>query len=328
MSTEQSNLSETALSSEDVFRRRFVFIMGADRSGTTWLQAMVGSHPDVATTVQMTVFHAYIPLWLHEWTVESKYLANPDHWDMGLPAIWTREEFDAFLRAFIASVYTKVIEKSPHATHVLDKHPAYRDRVELILQFIPNARLIHVIRDGRDVALSSIAASRTLQWGHRSVDEAGRGWVRDIQAARVGQKYPDQYLEVRYEDLHAQCGETLQRVFEFCDLPLENCDVDRIADEHRYDKMKSELSSPDSSRSAPSGHYRKGISGGWREEMSAFDRYCMDRQAGDLLCELGYAEPGWVRMLPWQRITFPARYWLGRFLWRSRCAARGFIRSN
>ena len=46
---------------------QFVFIIGAPRSGTTWLQTMLAAHPSVCTSVELTLFDKYITSWIEIW---------------------------------------------------------------------------------------------------------------------------------------------------------------------------------------------------------------------------------------------------------------------
>ncbi|MCC9608443.1 sulfotransferase [Blastopirellula sp. JC732] len=277
----------------DVLNREFLFIIGSDRSGTTWLQSMIAAHPQVATTVQLTLFHTYVPDWIRSWNMEVGYIEDADQWDMGLPVVWSEQEFHEFLREFVAKAYSKVAEKSPNASHILDKHPAYREHVEDINLLLPNAKFIHVIRDGRDVALSLIAAKKGLGWGFSSVREAAEAWARFVRRGQEATKYGERYVEVRYEDLKTDGVATLQSVFEFCGLAASEEEVGRILEDHQFERMKRNRQTPDATRNAPAAHYRKGASGQWKEGYSAVQRGEFHQIAGGLLCELGYAEPGW-----------------------------------
>lgn len=278
---------------DDVLDKEFLFVIGSDRSGTTWLQSMIGAHPRVATTVQLTLFHTYVPAWLQSWREEVSYINDPHQWDMGLPVVWSEAELHAFLRGFLRRVYSRVLDKNPSATHILDKHPAYREHVAEINLLLPHAKFIHVLRDGRDVALSLMAAKDDLGWGFGSLAEAAANWARFVAAGRRAAAFGDRYLEVRYEDLHTDGVGCMKRVFEFCDLPATEDEVARIAEAHSFQRMKAEQVAPDPGRKAPPAHYRKGVAGGWREVFTPADRYTFEVHAGTVLRELGYAGPGW-----------------------------------
>ena len=307
-------------------QKEFVFIIGSDRSGTTWLQSMVGAHPRVASTVQLTLFHTYIPAWIEFWKEDEELIADSRQWDMGLPVVWSKDDLQGFLREFAARVYERVLDRNPDATHVLDKHPAYREHTADIDWIIPHARFIHVIRDGRDVALSLMAAKEGLGWGFSTLSEAAMHWRQFVEVARKAEQYDGRYLEVRYEDLHTNGPQTLKTVFEFCNLDLSDEDVEQIVQQHSFDKMKSKSASPDSRHKAPASHYRSGRVGSWQNVFSNTDRYVFERHAGPTLRELGYADEDWWYSNRWQghklKIQETSRG-IGRRLKRAWLALRG-----
>lgn len=228
-----------------------------------------------------------------------------ERWHQGLPFLWSEEEFYDFLRKFLGRVYERVIAANPQATHVLDKHPGYSLYTEDINKLLPHARFIHMIRDGRDVAVSMVAARKNMGFGSRTILDAAATWKKHIQAAKQAKQYPDRYLEVRYEDLLTAGVDVLKTVFEFCNLPTDPKEVAKIIDAHQFDKMKENRISPASNLLAPNGHYRKGQMGSWPKVFDPVQRYMFDEIAGDLLCELGYAEVGWWADTVGQKVTLP-----------------------
>jgi hypothetical protein len=78
-----------------VWERQFVFIIGAPRSGTTWLQALVGSHPSVCTSVEMTLFDCYLGPWLKRWEApEAHYRRGQAGGWQSEFSLWDRYVFD------------------------------------------------------------------------------------------------------------------------------------------------------------------------------------------------------------------------------------------
>lgn len=119
-------------------------------------------------------------------------------------------------------------------------------------------------------------------------------WRDHVLAARVAHKYTGLYLEIRYEDLVSNNGvNTLRQVFDFCKIPASQKEIDEIYTEHHFDRMKKNRDSGDHRVKLPTGHFRKGRAGTWVGDTSAVQRFHFDRTAGRLLCELGYAFPGW-----------------------------------
>ncbi len=251
------------------------------------LQILLGEHPQVSTTVELTLFTRYAMPWLTTWD-EEKRNSLEGKWHQGLPFVWEREEVAAFLKTFVDRIYSKLQEKKPGATHILDKYPGNSMVVPLIRNFLPEARFIHVIRDGRDVACSMISAAEKIGFGTRTIRDSAYAWKRHFLAAQEARSYGRDYLEVRYEDLIGNGMETYRQVLNFCGLSYDEKWVASVIENNSFEKMKAARRVADSSVKAREGHYRSGRAGGWKETLSIDDRFEFERAAGDLLRELGY----------------------------------------
>lgn len=305
--------------------KNFIFIIGSPRSGTTWLQAMIGAHPQVSTTVELTLFSQYTAPWIRRWEEEVSNIEE-GRWHQGLPVLWSEEEFYGFLELFLERAYEKVLSLNPQATHILDKHPGYSAYVDHIHRLIPNARFIHMIRDGRDVVCSMIAAKQQIGFGKGTVEKAAWDWRSRLLKAREAAKFTDQYLEVRYEELLNDGVTILGHVFDFCSLPVVTKQIQGIVQDHRFKKMRAARFTPDESIQAPEGAYRKGQPGSWHGDLSPIQRYIFNQIAGDLLQDLGYSKAKWWAESRFQTITLPARYvisTLKKVLWGSATALLG-----
>jgi hypothetical protein len=182
-----------------------------------------------------------------------------------------------------------------------DKTPIYINRMLLIQRALPEARFVHLIRDGRDAALSR--AKRVLT-DPTPMPKVAQRWKNRILRAREQADRLPHYLEVHYEDLVRETEPTLRKICEFIelefdpamltyyeraeermsemarDLPSEGDKPLRPAD-HRVEAHKLTQKPPDPSRL-----------GQWREKMSAADQAAFEEEAGDLLEELGYEVTG------------------------------------
>jgi hypothetical protein len=296
---------QDAKPNQKVLDKEFLFIIGSPRSGTTWLQLMLGAHPKVCATTELRLYNKYIAPWLEAWKGEVVLSEEGRHY-LGLPVLWTEAEFHSFLRSFLEQAYEKVLATKPHASHVLDKHPHYSAFVEEIHFFVPQARFIHLIRDGRDVAVSLAAAGRQMGWFAReTLPDYGALWKRELLAARKAGRYSGHYLEVRYEELSAAPERVLKSVFEFCGLTASDELVVAIVEKHNFENLRRSRLTPSEGVRAPEGHYRQGKVGGWQHEFTGLQRYLFDKVAGDLLRELGYAQKGWWAVGPHQKALLP-----------------------
>ena len=110
-----------------------------------------------------------------------------------------------------------------------DKTPRYALRLDFIDRLFPDAQVLHVIRDGRDVVASHRARS-----GYSAAVRAVEKWPRYIRTARrVGDRLgPDRYREVRYEDLVSDPGQTMRDVLAFLGEPWDEAVVHPESADH------------------------------------------------------------------------------------------------
>jgi hypothetical protein len=183
-----------------------------------------------------------------------------------------------------------------------DKTPAYALCMRKIQRNIPEARFIHLIRDGRDVRLSQLGRGSN----HPTPEQHARRWRRRVQAARDQGEKLSHYIEVRYEDLVADPEPQLRRLCEFCGL---DWDPDMLRFHERAAARLQEIARPlaggEKQRANHQGrdrsaedrlHHHRLTSepprtdriAKWRTMMSASDQAGFAAGAGDLLAELGY----------------------------------------
>ena len=203
----------------DLSKIQFVFIIGAPRSGTTWLYALIGNHPDVAATpeVEQTFFSRYLPPVVEGWETELYHIKR-GAWVQGLPYLWTEEEFDSFVQYFLEKVYVKILEKKPDARIIIDKAPEYSHHVKLIKRFVPNAKFIHIVRDGRAVASSVMP----LDWGPNTIINAAHFWAEKVCYGLAAESsYKELVMRVKYEDLVSNPVDTLKKLCSWLNLEYE-----------------------------------------------------------------------------------------------------------
>jgi Sulfotransferase family len=169
-----------------------------------------------------------------------------------------------------------------------DKTPMYMQHLRLLERLFPTAAFVHLIRDGRDAALSFLEVPpgiMTATWAHPD-SPAGFAcqWRSEVAAARrLGRRVgPGRYLEVRYERLAAAPAQELSRICEHAGLRFEPAmldypgEVDVEAKPHQQS-----LAMP------PTAGLRD-----WRSQMDPADVAAFEAVAGDLLRELGYETAG------------------------------------
>lgn len=281
------------------------FVVGATRSGTTLLRLMLDAHPLMAVPPE-THFIEDVLIAFKEGPVSVErfveIVTTHRRWpDFGLEPAALAERVGRLdpltpgdgLRAFYL-LYAEGAGKPRWG----DKTPGYLRRMSKIERVLPEARFIHLIRDGRDVALSITG----LHFGPDTVRDAADRWARRIRKARRQGARVRHYLEVRYEDLVLDPEPTLRRVCDYVDLPWDP----RMLAYHerapeRLEEITRDLRRSDAREDEviPAAQ-RVGIHalasrppqadrvGRWRMEMSPSDRRIFAQVAGDVLAECGY----------------------------------------
>jgi hypothetical protein len=176
-----------------------------------------------------------------------------------------------------------------------DKSTNYVRKMKPISRILPEARFVHLIRDGRDVALSLVA----VHFGPDSVAGVAEKWRSEIEKSRrQGERLPH-YAEIRYEDLIDDPEPVLRRVCEATELPWDDAMLNyqeraggRIAEIVRdFDRAEGGPVKADV-RAAHQANVSKPLQSDraarWRTEMSAGDVAEFERIAGGVLDELGY----------------------------------------
>jgi hypothetical protein len=278
-----------------------VFLIGAARSGSTWLQQMLGAHPSIVSPQELSLFGRYVKAWERLWQVDTELIEFwPDRRVKGLTTVFTTEEMQDLLTRTIWEVYARVWKLKPGATVLLDKDPSNSKWVHLILRHLPDARFIHLIRDGRDVAASLVAAAEGWgdHWAPSTVHKAARRWRHGVNDAREASRATDRYVEVRYEDLLTTGPDVLAQLFAFCGVETERAQCECIYDRFSLERMASSGESSiviggEAQRvfrdgySEPEGFFGEGRPGVWKK-WGPNERDEFDQAAGRLLRRLGY----------------------------------------
>ena len=189
--------------------------------------------------------------------------------------------------------------------------------VERFKRDIPNALFVHIIRDGRDIALSlkKMGGFAPLPWDRdqtESLVATSLYWEWMVHKGRAdGRKFPADYIEIRYEDLITSPRETLGKLGGFLDQDLD------------YDRIRSaglgRLSETNSSFRNEGAKEKLNPLGRWKERLAHADVAAIEATVGECLQENGYelslpaAERRRSLRQSWMRGMYPA--FLGSKLW-------------
>jgi len=245
-------------------RGRMIFNVGSRRSGTFWLQRIVTAHPEVGAVPSETHLfsHGIAPL------VDRFHHGGVAAEQVGSTFIERDVLLDA-LRGFCDTVFEGMLGAGKE--RLAERTPLHALHTALIADVYPDARIVHIIRDGRDVARSLLAH----QWGPGSVAEAAREWRVSVEAARAGAPGPDRYFEIRYEDLLADPAARIGELYRWLGLPVDDAILERALAEAKVSRNLDPMRTPPGT-------------GKWRTGLEPKDVDAFEEVAGDLLHGLGY----------------------------------------
>ncbi len=219
-----------------------VFVLGSPRSGTTLLYDMLLSAGGFAVYLaESNVFNLLVPRFgdlrnpanrkklLDAWLNSKLFRAS------GLQAEHIRNRIlgECQSGADFLNIVMGEICAAQGAWRWAENSPEGMLYLPQIRQQIPHSLFVHIIRDGRDVAtsLGKLRYVRAFPWEDRhGLIGCGLYWQWMVERGRAfGQTIPDDYMEVRFEDLLAKPQSTLDRIAEFIDQPLDYNLIQRVA---------------------------------------------------------------------------------------------------
>lgn len=279
------------------------FVIGMGRSGTTLLRLMLDAHSQLAIPAETH----FIPVLLAEpprdgaaCLARLQALPNWDDFDLSSTGFAARlRALDPFDPAAAVRLFFTGYARTQGKPRWGDKTPTYVEQVAAIGALLPEARFVHILRDGRDVALSY----RDKWFGPGDdLTAAARLWRGRILEARAqaARLEPGRYLELRFEDLIAAPEHELKRVCAFLELPFEPGMLDyhqraasRLGELGDRRDSEGRVAVPRARRLSIHANTARppdpAQSGKWRTGLTPAEVALFEREAGDLLTALGYA---------------------------------------
>ena len=283
--------------SEQAGPNPFAFVVGCPRSGTTLLMRMLDSHRRLALVDEAH----FIPSVITGAVAKSDPALTPALVErarnhrrfhrLGLSDEFVRDTANGTrtYSEFVSALYSEY-GKARGKRLVGEKAPYYVRFLPVLHALFPRVRFVHIIRDGRDVALSLVNWAHRKNKGpvaryelarHEPVAACALWWAeRTATGCRDGKRLgPAHYLAVRYEDLVARPEGELRRITEFLELPYAPAML-------KFHEAKIRHKPGLSAKSAwlpPTPGLRD-----WRRDMAPRDVELFEALAGDLLTDLGY----------------------------------------
>lgn len=302
---------------KDFFPMEKFFIFGHSRSGNTLLMRLVRLHPEVHANYQGVFFSRppALKALVNSTEIEEWFSRGTNRWNQGrdLSPLVMRAAADFIMERDARRHRKRIVgDKSPTTVTagqaIRDAHKIY-----------PDARIVYIVRDGRDVMVSdrfrNFVEEKFLRKGDEELIASFRqtpdlftsgghsifteNWLRDhhqgVPSWSVNLKesraeglrlYRDRYFEIRYEDILADPFRELTKLWLFLGVKKIPAALEKA--------LKSEIAvNPDETWQAQRNHsiapiLPKGQVGNWRTFFKQQDRSIFKEIAGDQLIEWGY----------------------------------------
>jgi hypothetical protein len=264
-----------------------VFVGGCPRSGTTFLGNLLGTAPEyiclpetdyIAENAGRWSGSNYAPDRLERhvrnhrrYLISTAHLLDQD-WDDVRQAPNYAEFFDRFCRHYAQHM------GKPDVIGWIDQTPSNLRYAVQLAQAFPNARFIHIIRDGRAIANSLLG----VDWGPSTPVAAGDYWAQLVAPGLAAQLMlgPERMITIHYEDLVRENGKELRKLAKFLSckgLVREREDQGLVLPDHYSTPQPDFGGPPDASKIDA-----------WRRGLSAREIEIFEATAGGLLENLGY----------------------------------------
>jgi len=276
------------------------FVCGAPKSGTTWLQRILDAHPEVCCSGEghfverftgplARVLNAYNTQLTME--TEQVYEGEPVYKPVD------QSELDELGRAFIMRRLTSRAE--PGVRWVGDKTPRYTHQLPMLNRLFPQSRLINIVRDPRDVAVSRMGHSRRIgltqvftpgtQQNKEAIEAAITGWIEAVRLVDAfAQAHPGRVHELRYWELVEHPGESAQALFDFLGVSTDPAVIDQVVAATSFEA----LSGGRKPGQEDAGSFlRKGVPGDWREHLDPEGVAAIEAACGDLMRQKDLPSP-------------------------------------
>ena len=218
-----------------LLKKDFVFVVGATRWGTSWVQQCLDTHPKILCKGEGHFTDSLFPglaKLVDQYNQDAERIGNRMQL-AGLPgnaAGFTFDDVEYLMRTAVMLMFQRWVpeDQDDEITCIGEKTPEHVLSLELLDRLFPDMRIVHVVRDGRDEAASAWDFNMGISKGEFPrryptfadfAETFARNWSRSVGAARrFGRLNRRRYYQIRAEDLVEEPAPIVRRLFRFCDV--------------------------------------------------------------------------------------------------------------
>lgn len=283
----------------EVLSKQIFFIVGCQKSGTTWVQRLLDGHESIVCRGEAAFAQVFIPNLqnMHKQYNQQQQYRNAQLGEIPQRNLMEESDLVHLFAEMTGAMMAKWIDGDGSTVRCIgEKTPEHALCLPLLAKAFPSVKIIHIIRDGRDVAVSgwhhNLRFNKAkFQQQFPSFDRyvaylLQHHWLPYIQNARAfGGANAGQYMELRYEDLHADGRKWTKQLLEFLAVDASDESVTRSIEAGSF---KTLTAGRDEGQENRESFFRKGVVGDWRNLFDERTHAFFIQHAGQLMQELGY----------------------------------------
>ena len=266
-----------------------VWIFGAGRTGSTWLSRMMGELKGYTVWFEPWVGALFDPyhLRLEERAKGEHFILAPEY-----RSAWLRP-----IRSFVLDGADARFPELGEDRYLVIKEPGGSVGAPLLMEALPESRMILLTRDPRDAVSSWMDARRKGGWRREDGNKENQETLADEDPEAYIKRRAKSYLQVmggakqaydahegrkvlvRYEELRADTLGTMERIYSTLEMPVNEGELARAVKKHSWESIPEE-------EKGEGKFYRKATPGGWREDLTPGQVKAVERITAPLLNEL------------------------------------------
>ena len=272
---------------------KIVWIFGSGRSGNTWLSSMMGDIEGHALWREPNVgflFGYMYYVWAHEGQRGAKNFILGRHKES-----WLRS-----IRNFVLDEARTRFPTLSDSGYLVVKEPNGSVGAPLLMEALPESRMILLVRDPRDVAASTMDARRRGGWSYERnkklylegqripadddpdafVENPANQYVRNVGNSKLAyEAHRGRKALVKYEDLRADTLATMKHIYSSLGIPVDQGELARVVEKHSWENIPEE-------KKGEGKFYRKASPGGWKDDLTPEQAQIVERVTAPLLEQL------------------------------------------